>query len=136
MKRNVCTNENGNFSTVYFLMNLRILISMMFVATLSEHLLCNRLFFTLAQPMGFFICGSVLFILCSNTVMMRAIVLVQGDAMYMRWKMSFSFCQMKCRSLRYVLLLRCAPVYLFRSFIRSLSSRVYMYRWYAESACV
>lgn len=40
----------------------------MFVATLSEHLVCNRLFFTLVQPIGIFICGSVLFIFVrSNT---------------------------------------------------------------------
>lgn len=41
----------------------------MFVATLSEHLVCNRLFFTLVQPIGIFICGSVLFIFIhSNTL--------------------------------------------------------------------
>lgn len=62
---------------------------MMFVATLSEHLVCNRLFFTLAQPIGIFICGSVLFIFVHQYSGKRCIGIEAMAMRYMRWKMSF-----------------------------------------------
>lgn len=94
-----------------------ILISMMFVATLSEHLVCNRLFFTLIQPIRIFICGSVLFILCSNTMVnaMYFSICMSDDAIYALENVVSIFIlfmyvclYLKCCSMRYVWLFRCA----------------------------